>query len=61
MLLAVFVGCAEVAEEPPEPAKVPVRSEVLTPAPFQPNLRLYGKVEPAARLSLLAPATGTVP
>lgn len=59
-LLTALAGCADVAEETPEPAKVPVRSEVVSPAPFRPHLRLYGKVEPAARLSLLAPAAGRV-
>lgn len=59
-LLTALAGCGEVAEETPEPARVPVRSEVVAPAPFRPRVRLYGKVEPAARLSLLAPATGRV-
>jgi RND family efflux transporter MFP subunit len=58
--LAWVVGCAEVDVPTPEPAKVPVRSQVLEPTSFRPSLRLYGKVEPAARLQLLAPAAGRV-
>lgn len=53
-------GCAEIPETPPEPARVPVRSEVVAPAPFRPSVTLYGKVEPAARVAVRTPESGVL-
>ena len=44
----------------PLSAAVPVRSEVLETASFQPRLMLLGRVEPASRLALRSPAAGRV-
>ena len=60
VLLAAIVwgACAQVAEAPPEPVQVPVRSEILAAAAFRPSLTLYGKVEPAERVEVLTPESG---
>ncbi len=59
-LLLSFPGCRPPESRRPEPAKVPVSSEVLEAAPFRARLTLLGKTEPAARLELRSPATGRV-
>ncbi len=56
----LLLGCWPQDYEAPEPAKVPVRSEVLEIGPFQADLVLLGRVEPAARLELRAPAAGRI-
>ena len=45
-------ACAEIPPPAPEPAKVPVRSEVVQAAPFRPSLVIYGKSEPASRTEI---------
>ncbi len=60
LVLLVLAGCWPQSNEVPPPAKVPVRSEVLSAGPFQATLTLLGKVEPAVRLELRSPATGTI-
>ena len=62
LLVAVLflVGCGEPQRRTPQPAKVPVRSELLAAGPFQPVLRLWGKVEPAQRVPLSTPAEGEI-
>lgn len=57
-LLILTTGCAQEQERPPEPAKVPVSSEILTPGAFQPSIRLFGKVEPSARIEIRSPRDG---
>ncbi|MCP3956911.1 MAG: efflux RND transporter periplasmic adaptor subunit [bacterium] len=64
LLLAAGVmlsaACQPPEEEMPARARVPVSSEVLAAAPFQPSLTLLGKVEPAVRLELRAAEGGRV-
>lgn len=59
-LVVVLIACVEIPEPPPEPARVPVRSEVVAPGPFQPSLTLYGKVEPASRVEVRTAETGVL-
>lgn len=59
--LAFLVSaCEPPIDPPPPPAKVPVTSEVVSSAPFEPRLLLLGKVEPAGRLELRARDAGTL-
>lgn len=53
-------ACWQESRELPEPAKVPVRSEMLASGPFRPSLVLLGRVEPAARIELRSPTAGHV-
>ncbi len=56
----VLLGCWPQDFEAPERAKVPVRSEVVAAGPFQADLVLLGRVEPAARLEIRTPAAGRI-
>ncbi len=56
----LLAGCWPQEAEAPEPAKVPVRSEVVAAGPFQADLVLLGRIEPAARLELRTPAAGRI-
>ena len=56
----LFFGCRPPEHVAPEPAKVPVRSEVLEAGTFRPHLVLLGRIEPAARLEVRSPAAGRV-
>ncbi len=60
LLALVLLGCWPQDYQAPEPAKVPVRSEVVEVGPFQAGLILLGRVEPASRLELRSPAAGRV-
>lgn len=48
-------ACSRPLDLRPEPARVPVRSEVVQPTPFRPSLTLFGKVEPASRTKISTP------
>lgn len=48
-LVVLAAACGEVREPPAQPAKVPVRSELVRTSSFRPVLALYGTVEPASR------------
>lgn len=57
MVLAAFVwlalqGCERGIYEPPPAASIPVRSEVIAAMPFQPALRLLGRIEPATEVEI---------
>ncbi len=56
----LLAGCVPEDYQAPEPAKVPVRSEVVETGPFQADLVLLGRVEPAARLEVRSPAAGRI-
>ncbi len=56
----IFIRCLPEDFAPPEPAKVPVRSEVVEAGPFQADLILLGRVEPATRLEVRSPAAGRI-
>jgi len=59
-VLSVLLLACEPTETPPPPsAGVPVRSEVVEPAPFRPSLTLLGRVEPASRVEVRAAEAGT--
>ncbi len=55
-----FLGCWPQDYEAPEPAMMPVRSEVVQTGPFQADLVLLGRIEPASRLELRTPAAGRI-
>ncbi len=55
-----LLGCLPENYEVPEPAKVPVRSEVVATRPFQADLVLLGRIGPATRLELRSPVAGRV-
>ena len=61
-LLTVLLAsaCQPPVNDRPTRASVPVRSEVLEPAPFQPSLNLLGKVVPAVSLELRASYSGRI-
>ena len=48
----VFQGCERGVYEPPPAASIPVQSEVIVAGPFQPALRLLGRVEPAVEVEI---------
>ena len=56
----LLLGCWPREQRSPEPAKVPVRSEVIEAGPFRPHLVLLGRVEPSARLEVRSPAAGRI-
>jgi RND family efflux transporter MFP subunit len=61
LALLPFLLACEPAETPPPPsAGVPVRSEVVEPAPFRPSLTLLGRVEPASRVEVRAAEAGRI-
>ncbi len=53
-------ACQPPVNERQEQASVPVRSEVLVAGPFQPRLKLLGKVVPAVSLPLRASHPGKI-
>lgn len=59
-LLALALACAPPPPDPSDPVRVPVRAEVVSPRPFRPTLVLFGRVEPAATIPVLAPEEGRV-
>ena len=59
-LSMLFVGCEPPPAPPPEPARVPVTSEVVAPSVFQPRLLLVGRVAAASRQDVRAPAAGRI-
>ncbi len=56
----LLLACWPQEHRPPEPAKVPVRSEVIQAGPFSANLIMLGRVEPATRLEVRNPAAGII-
>ena len=58
--LVMLLGCWPQELAPPEPALVPVHSEVVATGPFQAGLVLLGRIEPAARLEVRSPAAGHI-
>ncbi len=61
MILAlVLAACEPPPSAPPPAARVPVTSEVLSAGPFQASVTVLGRVEPAVRLELRAPAGGRI-
>ncbi len=56
----LLLACWPRQHQAPEPAKVPVRSEVIETGPFRASLMLLGRIEPAARLQVRSPAAGLI-
>lgn len=57
-LAALFTACAQQGEGDVQPAPLAVRAARLARAPFQPTLRLLGRVGPAATAEIGAPSEG---
>lgn len=60
LLALLATACEPPVDPPPPPAKVPVTSEAVSMAPFEPRLTLLGRVEPAARIELRTREEGTL-
>lgn len=60
LVLAFLTACQDAPERDTPPAKVPVRSEVLASAVFQPSLILLGRIEPSERLEIRTTTSGKV-
>ncbi|HEY5610290.1 MAG TPA: hypothetical protein VIL97_03715, partial [Thermoanaerobaculia bacterium] len=58
--LAFTIACAPEETLQREAEAVPVRTEMVTPAPFQPSITLLGSVRPSETISIATVTGGTL-